>query len=168
MLTYIALGSNLGDRAANIAFGLMTLKGLGSVTPSPLMLECDDETGLGPPYLNTVAALETGQGAFADPRKLLEECLRIELACGRDRSLPPNSPRPLDLDLIMAKDWEGAWIWEAPLDLTAIGMNLSLILPHPRAAQRPFVQRPLKALLDAMARGQRSEIKDQGLGRILP
>jgi 2-amino-4-hydroxy-6-hydroxymethyldihydropteridine diphosphokinase len=143
LIAYIALGSNLGDRLKNISYGVEALAKLGQVAESPLVLETADEAGIGPPYLNTVARLDAH---IADPRALLEECLRIELACGRDRSLPPNSPRELDLDLIMAEGWQGNWEWAAPDDLLQLGPSLTLVLPHPRANSRDFVMEPLRAM----------------------
>ena len=143
-LTYIALGSNLGDRSKNISAGISELTKLGQLTPSPLVIETDDESGIGPPYLNTVVKLVTH---IKDPRILLEECLRIELACGRDRTLAPNSPRTLDLDLVAADGWRGNWEWDTPNDLIQLGPKLTLILPHPRARFRDFVIKPLDALL---------------------
>lgn len=142
MIAFIALGSNLGDRRKNIAAGMAGLERLGRATPSPLIVETEDESGVGPPYLNTVAKLDTSIG----PCALLEECLRIELACGRDRALPSGSPRTLDLDLIMAEGCNGSWEWGAPDDLSQIGRTLTLVLPHPRAVSRKFVMEPLEAL----------------------
>jgi len=119
---------------------------LGRVTISPLVVETEDEAGIGPAYLNTVIKLDT---AIADPCILLEECLRIELAAGRNRALPRNSPRELDLDLIMTDALRGHWEWETPKDLRdlpQLGPWLTLDLPHPRATHRDFVLGPLKVL----------------------
>jgi len=146
MIAYIALGSNLGDRQENISKGIRMLSELGRVTVSPLTIETEDEAGIGPAYLNTVVELDA---ATADPRTLLEECLRIEIAAGRDRALPRNAPRELDLDLIMAGGWCGHWEWDSPKDLRdflRLGPRLTLDLPHPMAARREFVLGPLKAL----------------------
>jgi 2-amino-4-hydroxy-6-hydroxymethyldihydropteridine diphosphokinase len=143
MIAYIALGSNSGDRPKNISSGVSELRKLGQLTPSPLIIETDDESGVGPPYLNTVIKLDAH---IDDPRILLEECLRMELVCGRDRTLPPNSPRTLDLDLIAAKGWLGNWVWDTPDDLLQLGPTLTLTLPHPRATSREFVMEPLKAI----------------------
>ena len=143
MIAYIALGSNLGDRLKNIAEGMARLAKLGQTTPSPLIMECGDESGMGPPYLNTAARLDNH---LVCPRALLEECLRIEIACGRDRSLPPNSPRTLDIDLISVDGWSGSWEWTAPKGLEIVSPRLTLILPHPRAGLRDFVIKPLEAL----------------------
>lgn len=77
-----------------------------------------------PWYVNGVAALETGLDADA----LLALLHRLEDRFGRVRSLP-NAARVLDLDLL---DHDGAII-DTP----------SLVLPHPRLAERRFVLVPL-------------------------
>lgn len=145
MKAVIALGSNLGDRRAHLDAGLAALRTLGAVVPSPLVMETPDESGRGPAYLNTVAILVTEE---ADPCRLLEALLRLELAAGRDRSAGRNAPRTLDLDLITADGAPGSWTWDSPEDLRALGPTLSLELPHPRAFSRPFVLEPWRALSD--------------------
>ena len=145
MKAVIALGSNLGDRRAHLEAGLVALRTLGSVVPSPLVMETPDESGRGPAYLNTVAILVTEE---TDPRRLLEALLRLELAAGRDRSAGRNAPRTLDLDLITTDEPPGTWTWETPEDLRALGRELTLELPHPRAFNRPFVLEPWRALAD--------------------
>ncbi len=146
MIAVIALGSNLGDRAKNLAAGLAALRELGMVTPSPKVMETPDESGRGPAYLNTVAILDTPE---ADPRRLLETLLRLELRLGRDRSAGRNAPRTLDLDLITTDGGKGDWTWATPADLApTLGPELHLELPHPRAFNRPFVLEPWRALSD--------------------
>ncbi|HJV90452.1 MAG TPA: 2-amino-4-hydroxy-6-hydroxymethyldihydropteridine diphosphokinase [Holophagaceae bacterium] len=144
MQAIVALGSNLGDREAHLAAGLDGLRTLGKVIPSPRVMETPDESGRGPAYLNTVALL---QRPGADPRRLLEDLLRLELAQGRNRADGRNAPRTLDLDLITVGGKQGAWTWTTPPDLVAhLGPELSLELPHPRAFARPFVLEPWRAL----------------------
>ena len=145
MKAVIALGSNLGDRRAHLEAGLVALRSLGTVLPSPLVMETPDESGRGPAYLNTVAILVTDE---VDPRRLLEALLRLELLEGRDRSAGKNAPRTLDLDLITTDGPAGTWTWETSEDLRTLGPELSLELPHPRAFSRPFVLEPWRALAD--------------------
>jgi 2-amino-4-hydroxy-6-hydroxymethyldihydropteridine diphosphokinase len=145
MKAVVALGSNLGDRRAHLDAGLMALRTLGTVVPSPLVMETPDESGRGPAYLNTVAILVTEE---PDPRRLLESLLRLELAAGRDRTAGRNAPRTLDLDLITTDGPPGTWTWPTPEDLQCLGPELSLELPHPRAFSRPFVLEPWRALSD--------------------
>lgn len=147
MRAIVALGSNLGDRAAHLQSGLGALAALGTIVPSPLTVETADESGTGPDYLNSVALLDAPP---ADPRRLLEAMLRIELILGRDRSRGRNAPRTLDLDLITVEGWQGQWHWPAPPDLAGLGPELSLELPHPRAQGRDFVLAPLEALVRSL------------------
>jgi len=145
MKAVVALGSNLGDRRAHLDAGLVALRTLGTVLPSPLVMETPDESGRGPAYLNTVAILVTEE---ADPRRLLESLLRLELAAGRDRNAGRNAPRTLDLDLITTDGPPGSWTWNTPEDLRILGDAMSLELPHPRAFSRAFVLEPWRALSD--------------------
>lgn len=123
--------------------GLAGLRELGTVTPSPLVMETPDESGLGPAYLNTAAALDC---AGTNPQHLLEALFRIELAQGRNRSAGRNAPRTLDLDIIAVEGQRGTWRWPRPEGLAVPWDTLELILPHPRARQREFVMAPIRAL----------------------
>ncbi|NNC74254.1 MAG: 2-amino-4-hydroxy-6-hydroxymethyldihydropteridine diphosphokinase, partial [Acidimicrobiia bacterium] len=82
----------------------------------------------GPPgqgrYLNAVAVLDTN----LEPRRLLDECLTIELAQGRVRD-ERWGPRTLDLDILLFGDRQIA--------------QPGLTIPHPELARRPFVLEPL-------------------------
>ena len=122
----IALGSNLGDREANLAFGLSALPGfITNLRQSrwhdtaPVGVSPDQ-----PRYLNGVVIGETSLTA----RELLERLLAIEREAGRTR---PSllAPRTLDLDLIL--------FGEARIE------EPGLVVPHPRFRERLFVLEPL-------------------------
>ena len=122
----IALGSNLGDRRAHLAFGLAALPGF---VTNLRQSSWHDTTPVGvaadqPRYLNGVVVGETSLTA----RELLDRLLAIEAAAGRTR---PSSmaPRTLDLDLILFGDQH----IEEP----------GLTVPHPRFRERRFVLEPL-------------------------
>ena len=122
----IALGSNLGDREAHLAFGLSALPGFITnlkqsswFDTAPAGVSPDQ-----PRYLNGVVIGETALGA----RELLERLLQIEDAAGRTRP-SPMAPRTLDLDLILFGDKK----IEEP----------GLTVPHPRFRERLFVLEPL-------------------------
>jgi 2-amino-4-hydroxy-6-hydroxymethyldihydropteridine diphosphokinase len=125
--TAIAIGSNLGDRQAAIAFAARGLAAFitGLTLSSPIETEPEGE-GLGdqPLYLNAVAVGETTLG----PRDLLDALLGLERAWGRERPFP-GAPRTLDLDLILL----GESVADAP----------GLHVPHPRFRERFFVLGPL-------------------------
>lgn len=122
----IALGSNLGDREANLAFGLSALPGF--ITNLRQSRWHDTEPfGVAPDqprYLNGVVVGETE----LSPRELLDRLLAIEEAAGRTRP-SPMAPRTLDLDLILYGDKK----IEEP----------GLAVPHPRFRERLFVLEPL-------------------------
>jgi 2-amino-4-hydroxy-6-hydroxymethyldihydropteridine diphosphokinase len=122
----IALGSNLGDREAHLAFGLSALPGF---ITNLRRSRWHDTTPVGvsgdqPRYLNGVVVGETSLTA----RELLDRLLAIEEAAGRTRPAP-MAPRTLDLDLILFGDKK----IEEP----------GLAVPHPRFRERRFVLEPL-------------------------
>ena len=122
----IALGSNLGDRRAAVAFAADRLSALlDDLTLSDLIETEPDGEGLQdqPLYLNAVAVGETALTA----RQLLDALLAIERDYGRERPFP-GAPRTLDLDLILLGDTR-----EEP----------GLQVPHPRFRERFFVLGPL-------------------------
>jgi len=128
----LALGANLGDRAATLGLALEALAGL----PGTRLLAIGpafDSDPVGPAgqpdYLNLVAAVETRLG----PRELLEAGLAIERRLGRVR-LAKDGPRTCDIDLLFH---------EAAARLDEPGLTL----PHPRWRERGFVTEPLRQLL---------------------
>ena len=124
---YIALGSNLGDRAQTLSFAIDRLGRLGTVTARSSFYETEpvgfqDQ----PPFLNAVVAVETD----LEPFDLLCGMLAMEREFGRDRNHSVlNGPRTLDLDLLMMGD--------------CVVASTELSLPHPALAQRRFVLAPL-------------------------
>jgi 2-amino-4-hydroxy-6-hydroxymethyldihydropteridine diphosphokinase len=123
----IALGSNLGDRYAAIAYAANRLVPLisNSTLSEPVETEPEGE-GLGdqPLYLNAVLVGETPMSA----RELLEALLAIEQDFGRERPYH-GAPRTLDLDLVLL----GNEIVDEP----------GLQVPHPRFRDRFFVLGPM-------------------------
>lgn len=128
---YIALGSNLCDRAAHIAAALRQLKATVRATAVSPLYETDPVGYLDqPPFINAVVGGET---ALA-PVDLLRELQRIELDLGRERPFP-NAPRTIDLDLLLYDDL----VLDTP----------TLTLPHPRLHERFFVLVPLATIAPA-------------------
>ncbi len=132
MRAYLGLGSNLGDRRANLRAAVAALPDLVAVSPV-----YETEPMGGPPgqspYLNLVVALETD----LSPRQLLEVANRLEEAAGRVRT-EPDGPRTLDVDVLLVGD----------LTLP----EADLVVPHPRMWQRRFVLVPLADLADGEVR----------------
>ena len=126
--SYLALGSNLGNKINNIHMALSELeKNSIRVTnvssyyfskswPNPLM----------PSFINIVIKIET----ILTPLELLKICNFIELKLGRVRS-KKNDPRTCDIDII-------------DYDKKVLNINKhKLIVPHPRMTERNFVLLPL-------------------------
>jgi 2-amino-4-hydroxy-6-hydroxymethyldihydropteridine diphosphokinase len=127
---FVALGSNLGDRAAYLRQARQALAALPE-TRLEAVSSVQETAPLGPPgqgpYLNQMVLLRTGLA----PRDLLAACLAIERDAGRIRGAR-WAPRTLDLDIVRY----GALRLDDP-DLT---------LPHPELERRDFWQRELEEL----------------------
>jgi 2-amino-4-hydroxy-6-hydroxymethyldihydropteridine diphosphokinase len=121
----IGLGSNLGDRLEHLFTATREIeKRLGRLLVSPVY---ETEPVGGPdqdPFLNAVATVET----VLDPIEVLDVCQDIELMLGRRRK-ERWGPRTLDLDIVTS-------------DGPPVAVE-RLTIPHPRAAEREFVLRPL-------------------------
>lgn len=128
---YIGLGSNLGNRLANLRAAVDALGGSPGVSLGRRSVVWETRP-LGPgtgPFLNAAVEL---QGSI-DPRELLGRLLEIERARGRQRR-ERWGDRTLDLDLLCAYEDDGAeLVVEQP----------GLTLPHPGFAARDFVLQPL-------------------------
>ena len=129
-VAYIALGSNLGDRADHLARARAALAAL----PDTRVIGAsavEETEPFGPvpqgPYLNQMVAVETE----LDPRELLDQLHAIERAAGRARDVRWG-PRTLDLDIVLF----GARTMS----------DATLTLPHPGLAEREFWQRELAEL----------------------
>jgi 2-amino-4-hydroxy-6-hydroxymethyldihydropteridine diphosphokinase len=122
----VALGSNLGDRAAHLNHAVARLKSLIRDLTDSRYRETVPVGARGPQplYLNGAAVGLTD----LPPATLLDALLGIELERGRKRAAP-NAARTLDLDLILY----GNVVLDEP----------GLIVPHPRFRERRFVLEPL-------------------------
>ena len=133
-LVYVALGSNLGDRAAHLAYARNRLGTLPD-TRVAASSRIEETAPIGPvpqgAFLNQMVLLETTLA----PRDLLGHLHAIEAERGRERQPGVRwGPRTLDLDIIR---WGERRVHEP--DLT---------IPHPELPHRDFWQREM-AELDA-------------------
>ena len=126
----VALGSNLGERLANLRRArkeIAALNGVRLPILSSAVYETEPigcETGAGK-FLN--AAVEFGYAG--EPQNLLEDLAAIEQKLGRPAGHLQNTSRTIDLDLLYCGD----------LAITTAGLQL----PHPRMTKREFVLRPI-------------------------
>src|SRR5947207_8034938 len=124
---YVALGSNLGDRAGNL---LLAVRGMMEAAICVIRVSSIYETEPiseveQPPFLNMVA--EIGNPLPA-PEQVMARLLRIEFALGRTREVK-DGPRTIDLDLLLYGEAESNTEFEK--------------LPHPCLHERRFVLEPL-------------------------
>lgn len=126
----VALGSNLGDRAANLqaALDLLAERGATAVRVSAVW-ETPPVPADQPRYLNAAAALETE----LSPEGLLAVAKEVEHLLGR-RPTGRWRPRPIDIDLLFCGEREVA--------------SDTLTVPHPRIAERAFVLLPLAEVVE--------------------
>jgi 2-amino-4-hydroxy-6-hydroxymethyldihydropteridine diphosphokinase len=125
---YIALGSNLGNRASFLDRALAALESYPGIRVIGVSSYHETEPFGGPPgqgrYLNAAAAISTD----LPPLQLLRSLLAVEALLGRVRG-EPNAPRTIDLDLLLYGD--------------VVEQSPELTLPHPRLHERSFVLDPL-------------------------
>lgn len=124
---WLALGSNLGDRIANLRAGLdgLVAGGVAIDAVSPVYDTPPWGVEEQPSFANAAA---TGNTALT-AHELLALCKRVEAAAGRDFDAPRDGPRPLDVDILLI---DGETL-SAP----------DLEVPHPRQHERAFVLVPL-------------------------
>ncbi len=125
---YLGIGSNLGDRQANIDRAIALLKESKEIQIQAVsaMIETEPEgEGLEGKFLNGAIKIDTD----LLPLDLLSRLKTVERRLGRTKSAP-NTPRTMDLDILF---YEDVVIFE--------GKNLHI--PHPRLAERKFVLQPL-------------------------
>ncbi len=122
---YLGLGSNVGDREANLRTAVGRLGELGTVTAVSSLYETEPmEVTDQPWFLNCAVALETEQM----PKQLLARLLGIEREMGR-RRVKPKGPRLIDIDILLF----GGSVIE----------DKGLTIPHPTLHERRFVLEPL-------------------------
>jgi 2-amino-4-hydroxy-6-hydroxymethyldihydropteridine diphosphokinase len=128
-LIYLSLGSNIGDREANLKAAIERLgeERIHVLRTSPVYetepLEYTDQ----PWFLNLVVEAETE----LPPMQLLARTAEIERELGRTREIA-KGPRTLDIDILLYDD--------------ATIRTESLEVPHPRMTERRFVLAPLADL----------------------
>jgi 2-amino-4-hydroxy-6-hydroxymethyldihydropteridine diphosphokinase len=126
---YLSLGSNLGDRAANIdrALALLVTSGVQIIRRSSLYKTEPVEFTAQGWFLNLAVEVETG----LMPRQLLHAIRNVEQEMGR-RRIVRAGPRILDIDILLYG--------------TSIVRTAELEIPHPRMAERRFVLIPMAEL----------------------
>ncbi|HWO00215.1 MAG TPA: 2-amino-4-hydroxy-6-hydroxymethyldihydropteridine diphosphokinase [Blastocatellia bacterium] len=168
---YLGLGSNLGDREANLRESIERITALGlEVAQSSSIYETEPVGYKNQPwFLNQVIEVrvapvlplhddaevaaglkdlwdeEPGMTSYFWVCRLLKELLAIEHAMGRERTIP-DGPRPIDIDILIYGELAGG-LSETHEDPERAGFRRAeapfLTLPHPRMHERRFVLEPL-------------------------
>ncbi len=128
---YLGLGSNVGDRRAQLRGAVAALRERGiavEAVSSAYETEPVGEILEQPDFLNAAVRIRTD----LEPERLLDLCKAIEAAAGRVAGGPRHGPRPLDVDLLLLGD--------------RVLRSDRLVLPHPQASSRRFVLVPLLEL----------------------
>ena len=122
---YLSLGSNLGDRAANLRTAVAQLGVAGRLLAVSALYETQPvDVPDQPWFLNCVAAIATEK----TPRELLQLALQVEAGLGRLR-MRAKGPRNIDIDVVLFGDC----MVDEP----------GLKIPHPAVHLRRFVLEPL-------------------------
>ena len=137
MRGFLGLGSNVGDRLANIRAArdrLAAIEGIEVVAASSAYeTEPQGEVLDQPDFLNACLEIATALG----PEELLDACKAVERSLGRAAGGPRHGPRTIDVDLLLLGD--------------LVHRSERLALPHPEVTARRFVLAPLVELDPALA-----------------
>jgi 2-amino-4-hydroxy-6-hydroxymethyldihydropteridine diphosphokinase len=131
VIGHLGLGSNVGDRRANLqaavdelpAHGVRVLASSSTYDTEPVGEVLDQ-----PDFLNAVIRIQTDLG----PEALLDACKAVERSLGREAGGVRHGPRPIDVDVLLLGD-------------TSFSSD-RLTLPHAQVTARRFVLEPLLEL----------------------
>jgi 2-amino-4-hydroxy-6-hydroxymethyldihydropteridine diphosphokinase len=152
LIGYLGLGSNEGDRLANLRAARAALGHAGvrvvassSVYETEPQGEVTDQAD----FLNACLEIDTELA----PDELLAACKRVERELGREPGGPRHGPRPIDVDVLLLGDLEQS--------------SDGLTLPHPEIRSRRFVLEPLLELDPELRLPDGTDLQDalQGVQR---
>jgi 2-amino-4-hydroxy-6-hydroxymethyldihydropteridine diphosphokinase len=157
---YLGLGSNEGDRLANLSAARAALErrdievtGASSVYETAPQGEITDQAD----FLNACLRIRTQ----LEPEQLLDACKQVERELGREPGGPRHGPRPIDVDVLLLGGREHR--------------SERLTLPHAEVTSRRFVLEPLLELdpelelPDGTRLAERLEaVADQRVKRVAP
>ena len=146
-LVYLSLGSNVGNRQAQLQDARARLATVGRVVAESSLYETEPvELTQQPWFLNCALALETSK----TPQQLMAAILRVEEEMGR-RRMQKKGPRSIDIDILLFGD--------------TIINSPELTIPHPAMQQRRFVLEPLAEIapevLDPVLKKTIRELRDE-------
>jgi 2-amino-4-hydroxy-6-hydroxymethyldihydropteridine diphosphokinase len=128
---YLGLGSNVGDRRANLEAAVARLPDRGVKVLASSSVYETEPVGLVPDqreFYNACLRVDTEH----DPEALLDACKAVERELGRSPGGQRHGPRPIDVDVLLLDD--------------LAHRSARLTLPHPEVRSRRFVLVPLLEL----------------------
>lgn len=155
---YIALGTNLGDRRANLLRAIELLRERMHITRLSSLYETEAAYVTDQPEFLNMALAATIDAQALSPRDLLRFVNDIERRMGRER-LVRYGPRVIDVDILSYGD--------------RLVLEEDLIIPHPRIAERDFVLAPLQEIApDLVLPGQTKTVSElasalPGIGKVM-
>jgi 2-amino-4-hydroxy-6-hydroxymethyldihydropteridine diphosphokinase len=132
---YLGLGSNVGDRRANLERAVEALPSVGVVVLASSSVYETEPVGLvleQRSFFNACLRVSTSLG----PEELLDACKEVERSLGREPGGVRHGPRPIDVDVLLLGSRSYA--------------SERLTLPHPEVLSRRFVLVPLLELDPAL------------------
>jgi len=151
-IVFLSLGSNVGDRAANLNAAIERLRTLGEIVAVSSFYDTEP-VGLAaqPWFLNCAVKLDTEKM----PKQLLAGILDIEQQMGR-RRVQKNGPRTIDIDILL---FGNSIIETKGLTVPHIGMHERRFVLEPLAEiapelRHPVFKRTIRELRDALPSGQ--------------
>ena len=146
---YLGLGSNEGDRLANLRAASAALPAHGiEVTASSSVYETAPQGEITdqPDFLNACLQIRTD----LEPEQLLDACKQVERELGRAPGGQRHGPRPIDVDVLLLGDRELR--------------SEQLTLPHAEVTSRRFVLEPLLELDPGLTLPDGTRLADCGRG----
>ncbi|MBI3087544.1 MAG: 2-amino-4-hydroxy-6-hydroxymethyldihydropteridine diphosphokinase [Candidatus Omnitrophica bacterium] len=128
---FIGVGSNQGDRLANLSRAVQRLGATAGIRVVQMATIYETRPVGGPPqedFLNTVVEIDTS----LPPRELLSAIQAVEVQLGRTPSREQWGPRAIDLDILLYDD--------------RVVQEPDLVIPHALMHERRFVLEPLVQL----------------------
>jgi len=127
-IAFLSLGSNVGDRVANLKAAIERIGSLGEVAATSSIYETEPVEFLAQPwFLNCVVKL----GTEKMPKQLLASILSIEKEMGRHRQ-QKKGPRTIDIDILLFGN--------------SVVETQGLTIPHPAMHERRFVLEPMSEI----------------------
>jgi len=151
-VAYLSLGSNVGDRQAQLQDAISRLRSISRVIAQSSFYETEPVEFTDQPwFLNCAVAIETEKS----PQEFMDDLLQIEKEMGRKR-VQKKGPRSIDIDILL---FDGVVVDSAELTIPHPAMHHRRFVLEPLAeiaprAVHPKLKKTIRALLNELPPGQ--------------